>query len=72
VSVSIQGVIIFWGRCPEHFEHSVGDQEAAYDVAGRRYDGDGSQNRGQGAAMLTRQNNRADHGDGVESVGQRH
>ncbi len=56
----------------EHPEHSVGDDEAAHDVAGGGNHGDGPQHSGERALMFADQHDRPHHGDRVEGVGQRH
>src|ERR1700722_10319724 len=56
----------------EHFQHAVGDKEAADDVAGGGDDGDGAKHGGQCGLMFSRQENCSDYGDGVESVRERH
>src|ERR1700677_481306 len=56
----------------EHFEHAVGDQESADYVAGGGDDGDEAEHGGERALALADQHNRADDGDGIEGVGERH
>src|SRR5580698_668418 len=56
----------------EHFEHAVGDEKSSDHVAGGGDDGDDSQDGREGALLFADQDDRADYGDGIESVGQRH
>ena len=56
----------------EHLEHAVGDEESAHDVAGGGDDRDRAEDRRQRALCRARQDDGADHRDGVERVGQRH
>src|SRR3984957_8136902 len=56
----------------EHFEHAVGDQESANDVAGGGDDGERAEDGGERAAMFSGEDDGADDGDGVERVGEGH
>ncbi len=56
----------------EHSQHAVGDEESADHVAGGGDDGDDPKHGCESALLLAHQDNCADDGDGVESVGQRH
>src|SRR5580698_10331597 len=62
----------FWPAGFEHFQHAVGDDEAADDVAGGGDDGDGAEDGGEIGFVFTGENDGADNGDGVERVGERH
>src|SRR6516164_1148789 len=70
-------VAIMWSRLPwaaglEHLQHAVGDNEAAHNIARRRDDCYRSQYRGQLAFPLARQDDCADHRNGVQCIRQRH
>src|SRR5579863_4672046 len=56
----------------EHFEHAVGDEEAAHNVAGGGHDGDGAEDSGERGLVLAGEENRSDHGDRVQRVRKRH
>src|SRR6266849_1113557 len=66
-----------WLRFPraagfEHFQHPVGDHESADDVAGCGDDSDGSQELRDIGFALSRQDDCADNGDGVQRIRERH
>src|SRR5580704_6374349 len=70
-------VAIMWSRLPraaglKHFQHAIGDQKAADDIAGCGDDGDGAKDGGEPALAFANQNDRAHDRDRVQCVGQRH
>src|SRR5271155_31775 len=67
-----RGSLFFGAAGFEHFEHAIGDEEAADDVAGGGDDGEGAEDGGESAAMFAGEDDGADDGDGVERVGEGH
>jgi hypothetical protein len=72
MSDEVIGLMPFDAAGLEHFQHSVGDDEAAHDVAGGGNDGHRAEKGGQRGFMFARQNDRADHRNRVQGVGQGH
>src|SRR5580693_4697439 len=72
--VSVKGMSTLFSRSAgfEHFQHSIGNQESTDDIAGGGYDRNRPQNGHQRALSFSSKDNRANYGDGIKSVGERH
>src|SRR6266853_2676994 len=56
----------------KHFEHAIRDQKTAHNIAGGGDNRDGTEHRGQRSLVFSRQQDCANHGNGIESVCQGH
>jgi len=56
----------------EHFQHAVGDDEAAHDIAGGGHHRDESEDGGERALMLAHEHDRAHHRNRIQGIGERH